>query len=176
VGDIGRLTGTVLNWPGAPCCILEGFEQAFKIVPDHQNLLLLEQLAGALKLLGLAQGLKAVAFQVGTQHLGDALSRDRLFEAQEAGPIREQSGAGEPIARLAGQGRLAHAAHGVQQNGPVGAKGTFQGLRLTGAALEGVQRRTREGAKQVVERLLKSIRTRPDDDSVLKTLQKMLSS
>ena len=28
---------------------------------------------------------------------------------------------------------------------------------------------------QVVERLLKSIRTRPDDDSVLKTLQKMLS-
>jgi hypothetical protein len=31
-------------------------------------------------------------------------------------------------------------------------------------------------AAQVVERLLKSIRTRPDDDSVLKTLQKMLSS
>jgi hypothetical protein len=31
-------------------------------------------------------------------------------------------------------------------------------------------------ATQVVERLLKSIRTRPDDDSVLKTLQKMLSS
>jgi hypothetical protein len=29
---------------------------------------------------------------------------------------------------------------------------------------------------QVVERLLKSIRTRPDDDSVLKALQKMLSS
>jgi uncharacterized protein (UPF0335 family) len=29
---------------------------------------------------------------------------------------------------------------------------------------------------QVVERLLKTIRTRPDDDSVLKTLQKMLSS
>ena len=31
-------------------------------------------------------------------------------------------------------------------------------------------------AAQVVERLLKTIRTRPDDDSVLKTLQKMLSS
>jgi hypothetical protein len=31
-------------------------------------------------------------------------------------------------------------------------------------------------ATQVIERLLKSIRTRPDDDSVLKTLQKMLSS
>lgn len=31
-------------------------------------------------------------------------------------------------------------------------------------------------AVQVVERLLKSIRTRPEDDSVLKTLQKMLSS
>jgi uncharacterized protein (UPF0335 family) len=31
-------------------------------------------------------------------------------------------------------------------------------------------------AAQVVERLLKSIRTRPNDDSVLKTLQKMLSS
>jgi hypothetical protein len=31
-------------------------------------------------------------------------------------------------------------------------------------------------AAQVVERLLKSIRTRPDDDTVLKTLQKMLSS
>jgi hypothetical protein len=31
-------------------------------------------------------------------------------------------------------------------------------------------------ATQVVERLLKSIRTRPDDDSVLKTLQKTLSS
>jgi hypothetical protein len=31
-------------------------------------------------------------------------------------------------------------------------------------------------AAQVVERLLKSIRTRPDDDSVLKALQKMLSS
>jgi hypothetical protein len=31
-------------------------------------------------------------------------------------------------------------------------------------------------ATQVVERLLRSIRTRPDDDSVLKTLQKMLSS
>jgi hypothetical protein len=31
-------------------------------------------------------------------------------------------------------------------------------------------------AAQVVERLLKSIRTRPDDDSALKTLQKMLSS
>ena len=31
-------------------------------------------------------------------------------------------------------------------------------------------------AAQVVERLLKSIRTRRDDDSVLKTLQKMLSS
>lgn len=30
-------------------------------------------------------------------------------------------------------------------------------------------------AAQVVERLLKSIRTRPDDDSVLKSLQKMLS-
>jgi hypothetical protein len=29
---------------------------------------------------------------------------------------------------------------------------------------------------QVVERLLKGIRKRPDDDSVLKTLQKMLSS
>jgi hypothetical protein len=29
---------------------------------------------------------------------------------------------------------------------------------------------------QVVEPLLKNIRTRPDDDSVLKTLQKMLSS
>ena len=29
---------------------------------------------------------------------------------------------------------------------------------------------------QVVERLLKSIRTRPDDDTVLKALQKMLSS
>ena len=29
---------------------------------------------------------------------------------------------------------------------------------------------------QVVERLLKSIRTRPDDDSMLKALQKMLSS
>ena len=29
---------------------------------------------------------------------------------------------------------------------------------------------------QVVERLLKTIRTRPDDDSVLKTLQKMPSS
>ena len=31
-------------------------------------------------------------------------------------------------------------------------------------------------ATQVVERLLKSIRTRPDDDTVLKALQKMLSS
>ncbi len=31
-------------------------------------------------------------------------------------------------------------------------------------------------AAQVVERLLKNIRTRPDDDSVLKTLQKMLPS
>ena len=31
-------------------------------------------------------------------------------------------------------------------------------------------------AAQVVERLLKTIRTRPDDDSVLKTLQKMPSS
>jgi hypothetical protein len=31
-------------------------------------------------------------------------------------------------------------------------------------------------AAQVVERLLKSIRTRPDDDTVLKALQKMLSS
>ena len=31
-------------------------------------------------------------------------------------------------------------------------------------------------AAQVVERLLKGIRTRPDDDSVLKALQKMLSS
>jgi hypothetical protein len=31
-------------------------------------------------------------------------------------------------------------------------------------------------AIQVVERLFKSIRTRPDDDSGLKTLQKMLSS
>jgi hypothetical protein len=31
-------------------------------------------------------------------------------------------------------------------------------------------------AAQVVERLLKLIRTRPDDDSVLKALQKMLSS
>jgi hypothetical protein len=31
-------------------------------------------------------------------------------------------------------------------------------------------------AAQVVERLFKSVRTRPDDDSVLKTLQKMLSS
>jgi hypothetical protein len=31
-------------------------------------------------------------------------------------------------------------------------------------------------ATQVVERLLKGIRTRPDDDSVLKTLQKLLSS
>lgn len=31
-------------------------------------------------------------------------------------------------------------------------------------------------AAQVVERLLKGIRTRPDDDSVLKTLQKLLSS
>jgi hypothetical protein len=31
-------------------------------------------------------------------------------------------------------------------------------------------------AVQVVERLLKSIRTRPEDDAVLKTLQKMLSS
>jgi hypothetical protein len=31
-------------------------------------------------------------------------------------------------------------------------------------------------AAQVVERLLKSIRTRSDDDSVLKSLQKMLSS
>jgi hypothetical protein len=31
-------------------------------------------------------------------------------------------------------------------------------------------------ATQVVERLLKRIRTRPDDDSVLKALQKMLSS
>lgn len=31
-------------------------------------------------------------------------------------------------------------------------------------------------ATQVVERLLKNIRTRPDDDSVLKTLQKLLSS
>jgi len=31
-------------------------------------------------------------------------------------------------------------------------------------------------AAQVVERLLKGIRTRPDDDSVLKTLQKMGSS
>ena len=31
-------------------------------------------------------------------------------------------------------------------------------------------------AAQVVERLLKTIRTRPDDDSALKTLQKMLSS
>ena len=30
-------------------------------------------------------------------------------------------------------------------------------------------------ATQVVERLLKSIRTRPDDDTVLKALQKMLS-
>jgi hypothetical protein len=31
-------------------------------------------------------------------------------------------------------------------------------------------------AAQVVERLLKSIRTRPNDDSVLESLQKMLSS
>jgi hypothetical protein len=31
-------------------------------------------------------------------------------------------------------------------------------------------------AVKVVERLFKSIRTRPDDDSVLKTLQKMFSS
>jgi hypothetical protein len=31
-------------------------------------------------------------------------------------------------------------------------------------------------AAQVVERLFKSIRTRPDDDSILKSLQKMLSS
>jgi hypothetical protein len=31
-------------------------------------------------------------------------------------------------------------------------------------------------AAQVVERLLKGIRTRPDEDSALKTLQKMLSS
>ena len=31
-------------------------------------------------------------------------------------------------------------------------------------------------ATQVVERLLKSVRTRPDDDSVLKTLQKTLAS
>jgi hypothetical protein len=31
-------------------------------------------------------------------------------------------------------------------------------------------------AAQVVERLLKGIRTRTDDDSVLKALQKMLSS
>jgi Holliday junction resolvasome RuvABC DNA-binding subunit len=31
-------------------------------------------------------------------------------------------------------------------------------------------------AAQVVERLLKGIRTRPDDDAVLKALQKMLSS
>jgi hypothetical protein len=31
-------------------------------------------------------------------------------------------------------------------------------------------------AAQVVERLLKSIRTRPDDDTALKALQKMLSS
>jgi hypothetical protein len=31
-------------------------------------------------------------------------------------------------------------------------------------------------AAQVVERLLKSIRTRPDDDTMLKALQKMLSS
>ncbi len=31
-------------------------------------------------------------------------------------------------------------------------------------------------AAQVVERLLKGIRTRPDDDSMLKALQKMLSS
>ena len=31
-------------------------------------------------------------------------------------------------------------------------------------------------AAQVVERLLKGIRTRPDDDTVLKALQKMLSS
>jgi hypothetical protein len=31
-------------------------------------------------------------------------------------------------------------------------------------------------ASQVVERMLKTIRTRPDDDSVLKTLQKMPSS
>jgi len=29
---------------------------------------------------------------------------------------------------------------------------------------------------QVVERLLKGIRTRPDDDTMLKALQKMLSS
>ena len=43
----------------------KGFEQAFKIVPDHQDVLLLEQLAGARQLLGLAQGLKAVALQVG---------------------------------------------------------------------------------------------------------------
>ena len=31
-------------------------------------------------------------------------------------------------------------------------------------------------AAQVIERLLKSLRMRPDDDSVLKSLQKMLSS
>ena len=88
-GDGGRLAGAFHDGPAALCGVIEGLEQAFKIVPDHQDILFLEQLTGALKLLGLAQGLKAVAFQIGTQHLGDALGRDRLFEAEEAGPVRE---------------------------------------------------------------------------------------
>ena len=101
------------------------------------------------------------------------ITRSVAVEVQQQSPVRLDVTAGLWLVGLAGLWQLAKV--GIQHLRGMSDVILLQKQIEVIAEVKALGYEEKQAA-QVVERLLKTIRTRPDDDSVLKTLQKMPSS
>ena len=101
------------------------------------------------------------------------ITRSVAVEVQQQSPVRLDLTAGLWLVGLAGLWQLAKV--GIQHLRGMSDAILLQKQIEVIAEVKALGYDEKQAA-QVVERLLKGIRKRPDDDSVLKTLQKMLSS
>ena len=101
------------------------------------------------------------------------ITRSVAVEVQQQSPVRLDVTAGLWLVGLAGLWQLAKV--GIQHLRGMSNAAVLQKQIEVIAEVKALGYDEKH-AGQVVERLLKTIRTRHDDDSVLKTLQKMLSS
>jgi hypothetical protein len=101
------------------------------------------------------------------------ITRSVAVEVQQQSPVRLDVTAGLWLVGLAGLWQLAKV--GIQHLRGMSDTAVLQKQVEVVAEVKALGYDEKQAA-QVVERLLKLIRTRPDDDTVLKALHKMLSS
>ena len=121
--------------------VVELRQGALEVVPDHEHVVLPEQLDGPAALLGGGELLELRPGEVGAEHLHHAVGAGELLEAEEARAVAEQAAARPPVCGLGGERGLAHAAHGMQHDAAMRAEPALQLVKLPRPAVEAVLRR-----------------------------------